>query len=170
MSKISVFHTIWEKIEKIVLSQIRQNLKNNVSSIEEFNLIYQYAIKNFNYGNLIEKEWLRELKSEDPVKAHKFLERLSTFKFRHIRFHHLNKLIGYIVIILIGILTSATLYHYTNLGTFKVILWGIFSIIVASGILLPIFLARQNKHMEEVLLKYKIQLDNLQDSLINTIL
>ena len=170
MNRISVFNVIWDKIENIVLSHIRESLNKNVSSNGEFNRAYKSATGMFIYGNLIEKHWLNELQSEDNAKAEKFLHILQSFTLQPVSYNYWNTIMGYIITLVIGVATSGILASITALPLFKIILWGVFAMIVASGILLPVFKQRQQSHLEDVICSYRQQLEDLRKTLTEIIL
>lgn len=169
MNKISVFNMIWDNTENIVLSQLREKLNNNMSSADELDRAYKTATGKFIYGNLIEKHWLNELKAEDSAKAERFLHTMNSFSFQQINYNNANTITGYIVTLAIAAITSTTLALTTELPLLKVFLWGVFGMIVSSGIFIPVFKRKQEKHKEDVINKYRTQMEGMRTTLINII-
>ena len=169
MNKVSFFNIIWDNTENIVLSQIREKLNHNILSNEELDRTYRSATSRFIYGSLIEMHWLSELKLDDNAKAEKFLKTMNSFRFQQINYNNTNTMIGYIVTMAIAVITSTTLALTTEMPMLKVFLWGVFGMIVSSGIFIPVFKRKQEKHKEEVISKYKHQLECMRATLINII-
>lgn len=170
MDRIKVFNTIWDNVENIILSRIIEYHNKNVSSVEEFDCVYQYATRNFINGNLIEGQLVTDIKSQDEYKANEFLRRLSKFRFQHVEYSQRNMFMGYVIVVMAGILTSVLLMSFADLDLYKDILWGMFSVFVSSGVLLPIFQDRQRRLQEQVVGQYKLQLESQRDYLIECIL
>lgn len=161
---------IWDNIENIVLSQIRESLNSNMSTPNEVERAYKSAIGKFTYGNLIEQHWLNELEVMDKNKAEKFKQTINAFKLNHIHYKpYLNLIIGYIIVAAISIVTSATLAFSTDLTLLNIILWGIFAIVVSSGILIPLFNRKQDSLKETIIEEYCQQLEILRHTLIQII-
>lgn len=170
MDMIKVFNAIWDNVENIILSRIMERLNKNVSSVEEFDCVYQYATRNFKYGNLIEGQWIMDLKAHNEQKANEFLCRLSKFRFQQVKYSQRSVFMGYVIAIIAGILTSSLLMNFADLALYKDILWGMFSTVVLSGILLPIFQDKQRIAKEKVVEQYKQQLESHRDYLIESIM
>lgn len=164
-----VFNTIWDNIENVVLSKIRESLNNNFSTQEEFDSIFNYATRNFINSNLIEGQWMMNLKSHDELKASEFLKRLSNFRFQYIEYSQRNILIGYMIVFIIGVTASVLFMNFFDMAVYKDILWGVFAMIVSSGVLLPIFNKRQERFKECVIAKYRQQLESLRIALEESI-
>lgn len=160
---------IWDNTENIVLSQIREKLNNNMSSADELDRAYKTATGKFIYGNLIEKHWLNELKAEDGAKAEKFLNTMNSFSFQQVNYSNANTITGYLVTLAIAVITSTALALTTELPLLKVFLWGVFGMIVSSGIIIPVFKQKQDKHKEDVINKYRTQMEGMRTTLINII-
>ena len=159
-----LFNRYWKNYRDSIESLLIRKANAEYIDLRSVNQEIHSMSRKWQSDRSIEGLWVQELKDENPSKANRLLQMISSFQFKEEKFETPSMFIYYLLVGLIGII-SIFIVISLSLSMWKTILIPVLCIMLAYGFLIPQGNSKKELAKKDIVRKYSKQLDNLKSNI-----
>ena len=160
----NLFNRYWKNYKDSIESLLIRKVNAGYIDLHSVNQEINSMSKKWQSDRTIEGLWVQELKDENPSKANRLLQMISSFQFEEEKFESPSMLIYYSLVGIIGVVSVIIVVSLT-LSMWKTILIPVLCVMLAYGFLIPQGNSKKELAKKNIVRKYSKQLDNLKSNI-----